>query len=136
MLDNVAAVVLAGQINDEVAETALDVASTMTADMQAASSSGRVQEIVRATTDVFRGVSRHASSPTSNDAEKLRQELKRRAGDFCTSLTSTTAPNAAPVGSASSDFLFSCQKVAQREDVGSAAEDNNQGCEIPIFNMC
>ena len=114
---------LAGPINDNLAETALDAAKVMIGDMEVARSSGQVQRIVEATTNVFRGVSQYSSSSTTTDTIKVKSHLKSRAGDFCDTLTNTSAPATLPVGSASNDFLFSCQKVVQRQR--SAIEDEN-----------
>ena len=119
MLDNVASVLQSGLITDEVASTALSAATTMIGDMQAASSSGHVQEVVQAVANVFRGVARHSSSPSSEHARDMKLNLRNHAGNFCDKLTSNSAPDAAALGSASSDFLFSCQKVESAPTDGS-----------------
>ena len=127
LLNSVAAVVLAGPISDRLAETALDAATLMIGDAEVARISGQLERIVEATTNVFRGVSRHSSSPITTDAMKVKRDLKSRAGDFCDTLTNTSAPAALPVGSASTDFLFSCQKVVQRQR-SAITDDDGQVC--------
>ena len=114
---------LAGPINDTLAEIALDASKSMIGDMEAARSSGQVQRIIQATTNVFRGVSRHSSSSIATDAIKVKHDLKSRAGDFCDTLTNTSAHSALPMGSASNDFLFSCQKVVQHQRSAIKDED-------------
>lgn len=130
LLKSVAAVVLAGPINDNLAETALNATKSMIGDMEVARNSGQVQRIVEATTNVFRGVSRHSSSSTTTDAIKVKSHLKRGAGDFCDTLTNTSAHTTLPVGSASNGFLFSCQKVVQRQR--DAIDEENGQVEIVL----
>ena len=134
---SVATAVQDGAITEYVAQKALNVSSVVVASMKEATSSGQTSDILAATIDVYRGVTEFMNSQTDDDKsarsknetkkiQKLKRELKSRAGSFCDALTSDSAPDAAPLGSASKDFLFSCQKVAERRSPGVHAEDINQ----------
>ena len=97
-----------------------------------ATSSGQTSNIIAATVDVYRGVSKVLKSDNEGDesaeSEKLKRELKARAASFCDALTGNSAPDAAPVASASEDFLFTCQKVKQRNSAATSSTDNDQAC--------
>ena len=120
--------------------------------MKEATSSGRTSDILAATVEVYRGVTEFMNSQTDTSKssrkkvkkkkmQKLKRALKTRAGEFCDALTGDSAPDAAPLGSASKDFLFSCQKVEERRGrrrtrrqsrVDSFDEDDSNkvcGCE-------
>ena len=140
----VASAVQDGAVTDNVAEQALDVAAMVVADMDEASRSEQVTNIVDATVDVFRGVARHLSAESAarngngTQGERLRRKLdqasasselkvittkkdanltrtlKAGADNLCNSLTSTSAPGAPAIGSSSPDLSFKCQKIEQR----------------------
>ena len=136
-------------ITNDIAQKALNVSSVVVANMKEATSSGQTSDILASTVEVYRGVTEFMNSQTVTSksvrnkvkrkrVQKLKRELKTRAGNLCDALTGASAPDAAPLGSASKDFLFSCQKVEERRSrrrTGRQSrrdsfyqDDNNQVC--------
>ena len=153
-----ATVVREGTATDDVAERALNVTAMLTANMDEATNSGNVQRIVATTVDVFQGVARHISSNVyAEDSEssvgrrmdaiegnktaekmakleKLREMLKARADNLCTAVTKTTAPGAAPVGSASDGLSYNCQKI-QRRGHGAGPKESSKQVQYLDMNV-
>ena len=124
-----------GAVTSFVAEKALNVTDAIVAGMSEATRSGRTSDIVATAIEIYRAVAQYVaisggydgkgeSTEAPYEVDRLKRELKHVAGNFCDALTSNSAPNAAPVGSASGDFMFTCQKVQQRDN----GEDSNQAC--------
>ena len=130
-MKSVATTVRGGALTSEVADKVLEVSSAVVQQMGEATRSGQTAAILAATVEVYRGVTKYLNSDTkqNNNVNKLKDSLKSRAGEFCDSLTKNSAPDAAPVGSASSELLFSCQKVAPRQDAGPTG-DKKQACPL------
>ena len=135
LMRSLATAVTDSAITDFVAEKALNVSAEVVANMKEATRSGQTSDILAATIDVYRGVTEYMNSQTGANSteqnkparasvQQLKRDLKARAGQFCDALTRDSAPDAAPLGSASTDFLFSCQKVAERRS-RSADVDNS-----------
>ena len=136
-MKSVATTVQDGAITNDVAAKALNVSSVVVTNMKEATSSGQTSDILAATVEVYRGVTEFINSRTDTSkyvrntvnvkkAQNLKRELKSRAGQLCDALTSESAPDAAPVGSASKDFSFSCQKVEERRSRSAIGNDRNQ----------
>ena len=131
-MKSVATTVRGGALTNEVAGKVLEVSSTVVQQMSEATRSGQTAAILAATVEVYRGVTKYLNSDTkqNNNVNKLKDSLKSRAGEFCDSLTKNSAPDADPVGSASSELLFSCQKVAPRQDDAALTADKKQACPL------
>ena len=135
-----------GAITDAIAEKALSVSGDLVASMKEATSSGQTSDILAATIDVYRGVTEYVNSQTSASTpkeqeidtaaiQKLKLDLKTRAGQFCDALTDDSAPDAAPLESSTSDFLFSCQKVQKRGRGSEDDEDDNLVLLLHIYRF-
>ena len=135
----------AGEMTKAVAEQALKTTAVVVADMREAARTGQTSDILAATVEMYRGVAQYLNSqqdrdgsgekeniPAPNELEldRLKRNLKNDAGDFCDALTSTSAPDARPVGSAFDDFAFTCQKVQQR-----ASAKNGDQALLPLDAM-
>ena len=114
-----------GAIAKVVAEKALEVTDKIVADMDEATRTGQTSHVVSNAVEVYRGIAKYVTSQVDDDRDEtdveatedvssLKSQLKRSADKFCDALTTNSAPDAAPVSSSSSDFLFNCQKVQQR----------------------
>lgn len=141
LLRSVATTLGGDAVTDAVAETALDVANVIVADLHEATNSGQSSDIVAAMVDVYSGVSQSIVSRVGSDNSKqkpltlktmgkLKRKLKSSADKICEALTQNGAPDAPPVGSASSDFSFSCQKVKQRSQRSGSTKENNQASSV------
>ena len=146
---SVATAVQDGAITDDVAQKALNVSSVVVATMTEATRSGQTSDIIAATVDVYRGITKYVNSKamagtTKEDdmededtaivaIDQLKLDLKTRAGQFCDALTGDSAPDAAPLGSSTNDFLFSCQKVQKR---GRDTDDEKFDDDLVFFYAC
>ena len=147
------AVTLDGEVvTNALAQTALDVASVVAADLNEATHSGQTSDIVAAMADVYSGVSRSVVSQVASAGPKpapplppkasstlLKQKLKSSADNICEALTRNSAPDAPPVGAASSEFAFSCQKVEQRSARSRAVDEHNMVasvCALGVLTKC